>query len=162
MGKKKLRRCSGRLMDQRIPAFVTRLLWDGRKRKMKPARKRQRQVGKTMRRQVMEGKGQKFERETVITFNEAESSASVWTASEIFYRRLKNLGYAPTRDDERSAVFEIPKAVVRVLKPRVKRELTERQREALKKGHSSSKPLDIIRANGHEIAGGYEGRGDLR
>jgi len=143
-----------KLADQRLPAFVIRLLREGQKPKLKPARKRQRQVGKMMRRQTMEGKGQRFERETIITFNEAESSASVWTASETVYRRLKNLGYVPTEDNERSAVFEIPKAVVRVLKPRVKRELTERQREALKKGHSSSKPLDIIQANGHERADG--------
>jgi hypothetical protein len=107
-----------------------------------------------MPRHVMEGRGQRFERETVITFNEAEPTASVWTASETVYRRLNNLGYVPTRDNERSAVFEIPKALVRVLKPRVKRELTERQREALKKGHSSSKALDIIQANEHEIADG--------
>jgi hypothetical protein len=101
---------------------------------------------------VMEGKGQRLERETVITFNEADSSASVWTASETVYRRLKNLGYVPTQDNERSAVFEVPKAVVRVLKPRPKRELSEKQREALKKGHSSSKSLDIIEGNEHEIA----------
>jgi hypothetical protein len=107
-----------------------------------------------MRRWVMNGKGQKFERETVITFNETESSASVWTASETVYRRLKNLGYVPTQDNERSAVFEVPKAVVRVLKPRVKRELTERQREALKKGHSSSKALDVIQANELESVDG--------
>jgi hypothetical protein len=143
-----------KLADQRPPPFVTRLLREGRKPKKKPVRKRQRQIGKMMRRWVMEGKGQRFERETIITFNEAESSASVWTASENVYRRLKNLGYIPTRDNERSAMFEIPKAVVRVLKPRVKRELTERQREALKKGHSSLKALDIIQANGHEIADG--------
>jgi hypothetical protein len=102
----------------------------------------------------MEGKGQRFERETVITFNDAESSASVWTASEIVYRRLKNLGYVPTRDNERSAVFEVPKAVVRVLKPRPKRELTERQREALKKGHSNSKSLDVIQPNELESVDG--------
>jgi hypothetical protein len=102
----------------------------------------------------MEGKGQRFERETVITFNEAEPSASVWTASETVYRRLKKFGYVPTRGNERSAVFEIPKAVVRVLKPRVKRELTAKQREALKKGHSSSKPLDIIQPNEHESVDG--------
>jgi hypothetical protein len=143
-----------KLAEQRIPAFVTRLLREERKPESAALKKRQRQVGKMMRRQVMEGKGQRLERETVITFNEGESSASVWTASETVYRRLKNLGYVPTRDDERSAVFEIPKAVVRVLKPRIKRELTERQREALKKGHSSSKALDIIQANGHEIADG--------
>jgi hypothetical protein len=94
----------------------------------------------------MEGKGPRFERETIITFNEAESSASVWTASETVYRRLKNLGYVPTEDNERSAVlFEIPKAVVRVLKPRVKRELTEKQREALKKGILAQKPWILSR-----------------
>jgi hypothetical protein len=151
---KKLDRRRASLADQRIPALVTRLLREGRKPKVKGTRKRQRHVGKMMRRWVMEGKGPRFERETVITFNETESSASVWTASETIYRRLNNLGYVPTQDNERSAVFEIPKAVVRVLKPRVKRELTERQREALKKGHSSSKPLDIIQANGHESADG--------
>jgi predicted DNA binding protein len=102
----------------------------------------------------VEGKGQRLERETVITFNEADSSASVWTSSETVYRRLKKLGYVPTQDNERSAVFDVPKAVVRVLKPRVKRELTERQREALKKSYSSSKALDIIQGNGHEIADG--------
>ena len=46
----------------------------------------------------MEGKGPRFERETVITFNETESSASVWTASETVYRRLKKLGYVPTEE----------------------------------------------------------------
>jgi hypothetical protein len=102
----------------------------------------------------MEGKGPRFERETVITFNEVESSASVWAASETVYRRLKKLGYVPTQDNERSAVFEVPKAVVRVLKPRAKRELTEMQREALKKGHSRLKPLDNIQANEREIADG--------
>lgn len=97
-----------KLADQRIPAFVIRLLREGRKPKVKPARKRQHQVGKMMRRWVMEGKGPRFERETVITFNETESSASVWTASETVYRRLKKLGYAPTEDNERSVVFEVP------------------------------------------------------
>jgi hypothetical protein len=107
-----------------------------------------------MRRWVMEGKGPRFERETIITFNETESSAAVWTASETVYRRLKNLGYVPTEDNERSAVFEVPKAVVRVLKPRVKRELTDRQREALKGGHSSSKPPDVIQPNELESVDG--------
>src|SRR5262249_1356952 len=130
---------------QRLPAFVTRLLREKQKLKVKPVRKCQCQVGKMMRGQVMEGKGQRFERETVITFNGAESSASVWTASEIVYRRLKKLRYVPTRDNEWSAVFEIPKDLVRVLKPRVKRELTERQREALKKAILAQKPWILSR-----------------
>jgi len=43
----------------------------------------------------MEGKGSRFERETVITFNETESSASVWTASETVYRRAQEPRLCP-------------------------------------------------------------------
>ena len=50
MGRKELKQYSARLIDQRIPALVTRLLREGRKPKMKPVRKHQRQVGKMMRR----------------------------------------------------------------------------------------------------------------
>jgi hypothetical protein len=127
MGKKELKEYSAKPMDQRIPVFVTRLLREGRKPKMNPVRKRQRQVGKMMRRWVMRGMGAKFERETVITFNETESSASVWTASETVYRRLKNLGYVPMQDNERSAVFEVPRGLVKILRERPKRKLTEMQ-----------------------------------
>jgi len=51
----------------------------------------------------MKGKGPKHERETVITFNEEESTASIWTASQAVYRRLKKAGYVPAQDGERSA-----------------------------------------------------------
>jgi hypothetical protein len=50
MDKKELNQYSARLIDQRIPALVTRLLREGRKPKVKLVRKRQRQVGKMMRR----------------------------------------------------------------------------------------------------------------
>src|SRR4029453_5240552 len=89
-----------------------------------------------MRRWVMNSKGPRFERETVITFNETESLASVWTASETVYRRLKNLGYVPMQDNERSAVFEVPRSLVKILKRRSKRELTEKQRENIQKAIS--------------------------
>ena len=54
----------------------------------------------------MTGRGPKHERETIINFNEESDTASIWTASEVVYRRLKKLGYMPAQDNERSAVFE--------------------------------------------------------
>lgn len=87
----------------------------------------------------MIGKGPRFERETVINFNEAEPMASIWTASEIVYRRLRNLGYHPAEDEERHAAFTVPKSVVKVLGPRAKRERTEAQREALRKAQDARK-----------------------
>ncbi len=65
----------------------------------------------------MKGKGQKQERETVIIYNEADSLASIWTASEPEYRKFKKLGYEPVEDRERSASFEVPKKYVSVRKP---------------------------------------------
>src|SRR5262245_47558085 len=101
-------------MDQRPPPFVTRVLRERRKPKLKPVRKHQRQVGKMMRRWMMEGKGQRFERETVIMFNEEEAEAAIWTASETIYRRLiKRLGRTYLAEDgERHAVFKFPKEFI--------------------------------------------------
>jgi hypothetical protein len=78
----------------------------------------------------MKGKGARHERETVITFNEADEIASIWTASETIYRRLKRLGYTPTEDNDRSAAFEIPKKHIRL--PRPQRRLSEAQLAARK------------------------------
>jgi hypothetical protein len=41
----------------------------------------------------MNANGPKHERETVIVFNEEEDFASIWTASQTVYRKLKKLGY---------------------------------------------------------------------
>jgi len=76
----------------------------------------------------MKGKGPKHERETVIVFNEEESTASIWTASEMVYRRLKKVGYVPAQDNERSASFEVPRADVKLPRPRRKRILSAEQR----------------------------------
>jgi len=65
----------------------------------------------------MKGKGIKQERETVIAFNEADDSASIWTASEPVYRKLKKQGYIPGENDGRSATFVIPKKCVSFRKP---------------------------------------------
>jgi hypothetical protein len=66
----------------------------------------------------MKGKGPKFERETIVNFNEAEPYASIWTASEPMYRKLLKLGYEPIEGSDRSATFEVPKRLVAIRKPR--------------------------------------------
>src|SRR5215813_12690562 len=78
----------------------------------------------------MEGKGQRFERETVITFNEEEAEAAIWTASETIYRRLiKRLGRAYLAEDgERHAVFKFPKEFISLPRLKAQKSLTPTQR----------------------------------
>ncbi len=73
----------------------------------------------------MKAKGIRLERETTITFNEVEDTASIWTASEPMYRKLKKLGFYPVEDRDRLATFEIPKKCISVRKPKI---LSEKQR----------------------------------
>lgn len=54
----------------------------------------------------MKGKEPRQERETTITFNEVEDTASIWTSSESMYRKLKKLGFYPVEDRDRSAPFK--------------------------------------------------------
>jgi len=54
----------------------------------------------------MKGKGPRQERETTITFNEAEGTSSIRTSSEPMYRKLKKLGFYPVEDRDRSATFK--------------------------------------------------------
>src|SRR5215475_13089554 len=60
----------------------------------------------------MTGKGPKHERETIINFNKENDTASIWTASEVVYRRLLKLGYAPSQDRERDIKLPRPKRVM--------------------------------------------------
>ena len=79
----------------------------------------------------MKGKGPKHERETIMNFNDEDDMASIWTASEVVYRRLLKLGYMPSEDNERSAVFKMPKRDIKL--PRPKKQATEAQRQAAKR-----------------------------
>ena len=79
----------------------------------------------------MEGKGPKNERETVIRFDEESFTATIWTASEVVYRRLLKLGYMVASESDRSATFEIPKREIKL--PRPKRVISEAQRERLQR-----------------------------
>ncbi len=88
----------------------------------------------------MKGKGIKQERETIIAFNEADPSASVWTASESVYRRLKKQGYEPIENNERSARFEIPKRDIKLPRPKSEKrsQIARRRAEASKNAIFSS------------------------
>jgi len=81
----------------------------------------------------MGGKGPRFERETVITFNEEEAEATIWTASETIYRRLiKRLGRAYlAEDNERHAVFKFPKEFISLPRLKAQKSLTPTQRAQL-------------------------------
>src|SRR5262249_10600736 len=120
-------------MDQRPPPFVTRLLREGRKPKVKGARKRQRHVGKMMGREVRDGKCQIFNAEMEIIFNEEEAEATTWTESEPIYRQLiKRLGRPHLAEDgDRHAVFKFPKEFISLPRLKAQKSLTPTQRAQL-------------------------------
>ncbi len=76
----------------------------------------------------MKGKGIRDERETVVRWDEAGDTASIWTASETVYRQLKKRGYCPVEDNDRSASFVMPKRDLKL--PRPKAVLSEKRRAA--------------------------------
>ncbi len=85
----------------------------------------------------MKGKGPRSERETVIRFDEAGDTATVWTASEVVYRKLRKMGYEPVEDRERSANFKVPKGDVRLPRPKRTRSPSKRTLENLRKARES-------------------------
>ncbi len=92
----------------------------------------------------MKGKSVRQERETVINYNEADASASIWTASERVYRKLMKLGYEPVKDTERSATFEIPKKRVSIRKAVA---TSNKQLKALERARAKAK----LRSNGDTL-----------
>jgi hypothetical protein len=68
---------------------------------------------------MIKGTGSRLENETVILFNDAEDTAIVSTASPPVYRKLVKRGFVPRTEWPHRALFEIPKAAVRLpTKPR--------------------------------------------
>jgi predicted secreted protein len=71
----------------------------------------------------------RLERETTITFNEAEDTATVWTASPVVHRRLAKRGIMPMQESqgaspgEASWSYQLPKKWVRIYPARRKRQL---------------------------------------
>lgn len=92
----------------------------------------------------MKAKGERIERETMITWNEMDDAAYIWTASDSVYRQLLKRGYHPTEDGERHAQFEVAKRDIKL--PRRKRKMSPEQRERLKstgfsrKSHTGTAP----------------------
>jgi hypothetical protein len=100
----------------------------------------------------MIGKGPKQDRETIINFNEGSDTASIWTASEVVYRRMVKLGYMPSQDNERSAVFELPKRDVKL--PRPKRVMSEARREKIReslKAKRNTPTLPVLPTSGTSL-----------
>lgn len=86
-----------------------------------------------------------IEQETTITYNAAEDTALVWSASPVFHRHMARLGISPfvvVKDEEgkvRSASYAVPKKWVKVRKPRT---VSESQRQAMRENtRFRSKPL---------------------
>ena len=75
------------------------------------------------------------ERETVILFNEAEPTASVYTCNGRLRRRLEDLlkkgieGINFVRSDDYSVTYTIPKKWVKINGPRL---MSEKQKEVLR------------------------------
>lgn len=69
----------------------------------------------------MKGSGPKDERETIVSFNETDAPANLWTASEVTYRRMVKRGWQPVEDSERHAVFEFPVKQLRLPRQKSKR-----------------------------------------
>lgn len=99
----------------------------------------------------MKAKGPRFERETVIVQNEVDDMASVWTASQHMYNKLKKLGYAPIEDSARSASFKVLKKYIKVRRTVAtsKKRLAALERaRTLREACSDGKPLKLQRENG--------------
>ena len=62
----------------------------------------------------MKPTGPKFERETIVRWDEEDSFATVWTASGPVYNRMRKRGWFPIEDTEHHATFQVPKGRVRL------------------------------------------------
>ena len=87
----------------------------------------------------MKASGPRNERETSIVFNEESDTASVWTASEVMYRKLKKQGFELTEDGERHAEFKCLKSQVKFAKQRKGRPPSAKTLAALAKGRVARK-----------------------
>lgn len=76
------------------------------------------------------------ERETIITLNDEDDVAHIWTAQRPMITKLRRNAAATLLSEGKHdgsvwAEFEVPKALVSIRTKRVKRELTPEQREVL-------------------------------
>lgn len=67
----------------------------------------------------MKPTGPKYERETVIVFDDENNTGTLWTASGVIYRKMIRLGWELIEEGERHGVFRFPRTAVKL--PRAKR-----------------------------------------
>ena len=76
----------------------------------------------------------KYEMETVVNFNNAEKTATVFTCNRSLIGQLKRKGYKVIAEDALSTTFECPKKCISFRSALTKpRKVTEEQLEILKK-----------------------------
>jgi hypothetical protein len=80
----------------------------------------------------------RIERETSITFNEAEDDAIVCTFIQRVIRRIEKMGFTAYRKTPFGRWFYIPKGYISIRKKRVLK-LSEQQRDAIGKRLSKAK-----------------------
>ena len=84
----------------------------------------------------------KYERETVVNFNDDSKIATVFTCNRALIGQLKRKGYKVVTKDDLSATFECPKKCISfrgaVVKPR---KVTEKQLEILKEAREKQLEL---------------------
>lgn len=68
------------------------------------------------------------EKETIITFNEAEPDVNVFTYNHRWQQRMKEMGLKPIRTEGEAREYEFPKKWLKL--PRKPRRLTPEQQEA--------------------------------
>ena len=96
----------------------------------------------------MKGMGLRHERETIIRFDEDGQEADIWTASETVYRRLLKRGYKPYEDEQRHAAFRMPKAEIKLPRPKRTRKVSPEQAARLKQARFGREPKLITTADG--------------
>lgn len=66
---------------------------------------------------LTEAQQAKLERETIITYNELESEATLMTSSPKVRERMEMLGIKPYREDIHESRYKVPKSWIKVKKP---------------------------------------------
>ena len=79
----------------------------------------------------MKALGPREERETIITFNDLEPFAQIWTASDVIDRRLRKSGLTLTEEGDRHSVFTCPKIAIKIRKQKLVKPISEEKRRAL-------------------------------
>lgn len=73
----------------------------------------------------------RYEQETIVTYNEAEDEANVYTASSVMKRKLEKIGTVKACGS--GWEITVPKGWVTIKPPRAKRQLSPEEAEKLKK-----------------------------